>query len=175
MVNDQTYHRAGVPTSILGCSYRSWRKAQLTAVLDHYAEPYAEGASKLDLMKALHVLSQRQPLTRRDKSRILNTQLQPARLELENVNSSSPSNENAPTPDQLCTVCLESFEAEQFPGRKLTSTCDHEATVCQSCLATSISAQLSGKIWDQINCPDCGAGLDHQDIKAFADEETFQR
>ena len=175
MITDETYHLAGVPTSILGCSYRSWRKAQLTTVLGHYAEPYPEGASKLDLMKALYALSQRQSLSRRDKSRILNPRSRSAPLELSNVDSSSPSNENAPTPDQHCTVCLESFEAKQFPERKLTLACDHEPSVCRSCLATSISTQLSSKIWDQINCPDCGAGLEHQDIKDFANEETFQR
>ena len=175
MITDETYHRAGVPTSILGCSYRYWRKAQLTTVLDHYAEPYPEGASKLDLMNALHTLSQRQPLTRRDKSRILNHRLRSMPLESSNVDSSSPSKENAPTPDQLCTVCLESFEASQFPGRRLTSACDHEPTLCLLCLVTSISTQFSSKTWNQITCPDCGAGLEHQDIKDFADDETFQR
>ena len=175
MITDKIYHLAGVPTSILGCSYRYWRKSQLTTVLDHYAEPYPQGASKLDLMKALHVVSQRQRLTRRDKSRILNPRLRSAPMESNNVDSSSPSNEKALIPDQVCTVCLESFEAKQLPGRRLASACHHEPTVCQSCLATSISTQLSSKIWDKISCPDCGAGLEHQDIKDFADEETFQR
>ena len=175
MITDETYHRAGVPTSILGCSYKSWRKAQLTAILDHYAEPYPEGASKLDLMNAVHTLSQRQPLTRRDKSRILNPQLRSMPLGLGNVDSSSPSEEIAPTPDHFCTVCLESLEANRFPGRRLTLACDHESTLCSSCLVTSISTQMSSKIWNQINCPECGAGFEHQDIKDFADDETFQR
>ena len=174
-VTEKSHHHASVPTYIAGCSYKYWRKTQLTAVLDHYAEPYPEGASKPDLMKTLHALSQRQSITPRDKSRILNPRRRPAPLELGNANPSSPHNEHAPISEQVCKVCLESFEMEQFPGRKLTLTCDHEATVCQSCLATSISTQLSSKIWDQINCPDCGAGLEHQDIKEFADEETFQR
>ena len=174
-VADKSHHHESVPTSILGCSYRYWRKAQLTAVLDHYAEPYPEGASKPDLMKALHVLTQRQPITPRDKSRILNPRSRPAPLVRANVDRSSRTNEHSPTPGQLCNICFESFEMEQFPSRKVTSACDHEAIVCQSCLATSISTQLSSKIWDQISCPDCGAGLEHQDIKEFADEETFQR
>ena len=101
MITDETYHRAGVPTSILGCSYKSWRRAQLITILDHYAEPYPEGATKLDLMNALHTLSQRQPLTRRDKSRILNPQLRSMPLELGDVESSSPSEENAPTPEAV--------------------------------------------------------------------------
>ena len=174
-VTDISNHHGSIPTSVLGCSYRSWRKAQLAAVLDYYAEPYPDGASKPDLMKALHVLSQRQSITRRDKSRILNPRLRPVTLEQGTVDLTSRPDEHSPTPDQLCKVCLESFEMEQFPGRKLTLACNHEATVCQSCLATSISIQLSSKMWDQINCPDCGAGLEHQDIKEFADEETFQR
>ena len=173
MITDETYQRAGVPTTILGRGYRSWRRPMLTAILDHYAEPYPEGASKLVLMKALHILSQRQPITRRDKSRILNPRSAP--LELSNVDSSSPTNENAPAPDHVCTVCLESFEAHEFPERRLTAACDHEPTLCRSCLVTSILTQLSSKMWDHINCPDCGAGFEHQDIKNFADDETFQR
>ena len=173
-VTHKSHHHASVPTSILGCSYKYWRKTQLTAVLDHYAEPYPEGASKPDLMKALHVLTQRQPITPRDKSRILHPRSRPTPLGLGNVDPSGV-NEPSPTPGKLCTVCLESIETEQSPKRKLSSTCDHETTLCQSCLATWISTQLSSKIWDQISCPDCGAGLGHQDIKDFADEETFQR
>lgn len=175
MITDKTYHQASVPTSILGRGYRSWRRPQLRIILDHYAVPYPDGASKLDLMKALHTLSQRQPLTRRDKSRILDSQARSAPLDPINDDFSSPSNENAPTPGQICTVCLESFEGDQFPVRRLTSTCDHEPTICLSSLVTSISTQLSSKIWNQINCPDCGVGLEHQDIKDFADDETFQR
>ena len=174
-VADKSHHHESVPTSILGCSYKYWRKAQLTAVLDHYAEPYPEGASKPDLMKALHVLTQRQQITPRDKSRILKHRSRSVPLELDNADPVSPHNEPAPVPEQLCNVCFENLETDQFPGRKLTSACDHEATVCQSCLATSISIQLSCKIWDQISCPDCGAVLEHQDIKDFADGETFQR
>ena len=174
-VTDKPHHHASVPTYVAGCSYKYWRKTQLTAVLDHYAEPYPDGASKPDLMKTLHALSLRQPITPRDKSRILHRMLRPTQLELGNAGPSSPHNEHAPISEQVCKVCLESVEMEQFPGRKLTLACDHEATVCQSCLATSISTQLSSKIWDQISCPDCGAGLGHQDIKDFADEETFQR
>lgn len=171
---NKSYHH-GVPTYIAGCSYKYWRKTQLTAVLDHYAEPYPEGASKPDLMKTLHALSQRQSITPRDKSRILNPKRRAVPFELGNADSSSPHNEHAPISEQVCKVCLESLGMEQFPGQKLTLACDHEATVCQSCLATSISTQLSSKTWDQISCPDCGAGFEHQDIKESADEETFQR
>lgn len=174
-VAGKSRHDESVPLSILGCSYKYWRKAQLAAVLDHYAEPYPEGASKPDLMKALHVLTQRQTITPRDKSRILKPKSRLVPLELGNANPSSPHNEPAPVPEQLCNVCFENLETDQFPGRRLTSACDHAATVCRSCLATSISTQLSSKIWDQISCPDCGAVLEHQDIKDFADEETFQR
>ena len=174
-VTKKPHHHASVPEYLLDCSYKYWRKTQLAAVLDHYAEPYPEGASKPDLWKALHVLTQRQPITPRDKSRILHPRSRRAPLVLGNVDPSSRSNESSPTPGQMCTACLESIDTDRSPGRRLTSTCDHEATLCQSCLATWISTQLSSKIWDQICCPDCGAGLEHQDIKDFADEETFQR
>ena len=93
-------------------------------------------------MKTLHALSQRQPIIPQDKSRILNPRLRPAPPELGNANPSSPHKEHTPISEQVCKVRLGSFEMEQFPSRKLTLACDHEATVCQSCLATSISTPL---------------------------------
>ena len=70
MVNDEDYRRAGVPTSLLSCSYKSWQKVQLRMVLDHYGQEHRLRASKLILMSALHTLTQRIGLSKYEKLRI---------------------------------------------------------------------------------------------------------
>ena len=74
-----------------------------------------------------------------------------------------------------CTVCLESLEASAFSERNITAACNHEPNVCLACLAKSITAQFTSKIWDHIDCPACGQRLDFMDVKAFADPVVFER
>lgn len=87
----------------------------------------------------------------------------------------------APTPEVVddlprdCVVCFETLTAQNTPERKITLSCDHEPDVCMICLSTSISTQLTSKVWDQINCPTCGERLEHQDVKEFGDSATFGR
>ena len=178
MVNDETYRQAGVPISLLGCSYKYWQMEHLRAVLDHYGRTWRYGASKLELMSELHRLVQERLLTWRDKSRIL-TARKKARLRGNNRppevqhNNAMPDTSSAARLD--CVVCLEGLGPHNAPQRKITSACDHEPNVCLSCLTQSISAQFTSKLWDQIDCPSCSARLDHQDVQAFAEAEVFGR
>ncbi|CAD6586268.1 MAG: hypothetical protein ASARMPREDX12_002317 [Alectoria sarmentosa] len=71
MINDETYRQAGVPSSLLDCSYKCWQRAHLRAVLGHYGRTWRHRASKLELMAELHRLLQERRLTWRDKKRIL--------------------------------------------------------------------------------------------------------
>ena len=75
--------------------------------------------------------------------------------------------------EKECSICLDSFGLERFPKRSITSTCNHAPDVCLSCLAQSIAAQFSNKVWDQIDCPTCSQRLQHADIKMFASSVVF--
>ena len=141
MIDDKTYRKAGVPTTILDCSYKHWRMDHLRAVLDQ--------------------------LTSQDKSRILTAR----RNALLGRDPLLP--ESAARLD--CVVCFEGLGPKNAPQRKIASACDHEANVCLSCLSQSIATQFASKVWDQINCPSCSARLEHQDVRAFADAEVFER
>ena len=135
MATSDGYDRAGVPTSLLGCSYKSWTRAQLAAVLDHYAASYQDKASKSDLMKALHLFTQQQPSSSRDKFRILNHQLPlVCREQVNSVMASTPP-EDVPILEKEYTVCLEKFIAADFPERQVTTSCDHPPVVCKQCLS----------------------------------------
>ncbi len=76
---------------------------------------------------------------------------------------------------QDCAVCFESITTEDKPHRTVTSTCQHEIDTCHQCLTTSISTQLSDKMWDQIDCPSCGERLTSDDVQVWADKQTCER
>ena len=74
-----------------------------------------------------------------------------------------------------CVVCLETLRQDEFPGRRITASCDHDADVCLGCTAQHIASEIRDKMWDRIACPTCIAVLAFQDVKEFADQETFER
>ena len=88
--------------------------------------------------------------------------------------TSSLPNANSALP-ATCAICFEPLNLQNKPERKITPSCLHDPDVCRSCLATSISTQLDGKVWHQIECPSCDQLLGFQDMKAFADSAVFER
>lgn len=81
------------------------------------------------------------------------------------------------TPAQLteCRVCGETKDTKLFPASPISSQCTHPPSTCYECVATSIKTELEMRRWDQLSCPECREPLQHQEIKRFADEETFAR
>ena len=71
MTRPELYEQAGVPTSLLGCPWRRWRVFELQAVLNYYGVFPGPRATKLELMRELHQLTQWRTVTKRDKMEIL--------------------------------------------------------------------------------------------------------
>ncbi|KAL5338310.1 hypothetical protein BJX70DRAFT_388699 [Aspergillus crustosus] len=83
---------------------------------------------------------------------------------------------NIKTAPEACIICLEPFSplGVKAPD-SISIACHHPSSVCYSCLAKSIKHDLETKFWDEIKCPECKTLLIHDDIRRFADEETFAR
>ena len=90
-----------------------------------------------------------------------------------NLTKSRPQVQSSLSKD--CVVCYETLNTRTIPQRRITSACNHEPDVCKSCLARSISTQITSKVWDQISCPTCSQRLGFQDVKTFADPDVFTR
>ncbi|KAL4777135.1 hypothetical protein BDW60DRAFT_55720 [Aspergillus nidulans var. acristatus] len=77
---------------------------------------------------------------------------------------------------EACIICLEPFSADGVKAPDtLSIACQHTPSVCYICLSNSIKHDLETKFWDEIKCPQCQTLFIHEDIKRFADEETFTR
>ncbi|KAI9374733.1 hypothetical protein BJX61DRAFT_264988 [Aspergillus egyptiacus] len=76
---------------------------------------------------------------------------------------------------EACIICLESFSNSVKAPEFVSAACRHAPRVCLGCLAKSIKHDLETRFWDEIKCPECQALLIHEDIKRFADKETFAR
>jgi hypothetical protein len=81
-----------------------------------------------------------------------------------------------PPPPQIdCSVCMESQDAKNFPSQKITVLCNHEPTVCRTCLTQSIDSQIPEVAWDQVKCPECPETLPYDVVKDWASPEAFER
>jgi hypothetical protein len=73
-----------------------------------------------------------------------------------------------------CAVCGESTPIISLPS---LSSCTHEAQTCSNCYATWISSRLEESGWQEVKCPgtSCRTHLTHEEIKAYATQEVFER
>ena len=71
MTSDATYAKASIPIRQLGLRWTNWRTEEIRITLDHYSGNYFPGASKLELLRELHVLVQQRNLTTNDRVPIL--------------------------------------------------------------------------------------------------------
>jgi hypothetical protein len=74
-----------------------------------------------------------------------------------------------------CCVCMDSLDARLFPQQRITSLCNHEPTVCRSCLTQSIDSQIPDVAWDQVKCPECPEALPYDVVKEWASKDAFER
>lgn len=147
-------------------------------ILHHYGQQYARNASPSELSARLESLTQGHNIAREEVLAIYEAHksgwpLMPRNLSL----LSAPAFNQAKRVKNLkCTVCLEWLKAADFPSRSITVACDHpNENVCLPCLSQSIATQFDNRIWDHIDCPHCGERLAFEDVKVFADADTFHR
>lgn len=72
-------------------------------------------------------------------------------------------------------ICTDSRSLRHFPKRAQTAHCTHDVNTCRRCLRKWIQSSFKTKLWDQINCPECGLRMQYDDIREFAPPEIFRR
>ncbi|CAG8687139.1 5178_t:CDS:2, partial [Cetraspora pellucida] len=74
-----------------------------------------------------------------------------------------------------CVICIEQVDPDEFIN--VTDQCNHENNMCRECVQKHIKTEVSDKGNFDILCPEdeCRELLQEQDVKKFADEETFNR
>ena len=198
MVSDADYEAAGIPISILGLKWTSWKVDDILHVLNHYHVRRSRHVKKIDLLRRLHVLSQRHTITPRMRIEIVRDARQRraalisgriiARIEAANQDqitaptATSAANVDSPqevdaTPANLsdCSICMETLGLQSYPAGATTSSCNHRINVCAGCLQQSMATQLNSKRWDQINCPSCNEIMSYEDVKRAASGDVFER
>ena len=88
---------------------------------------------------------------------------------------SSTPGPSIPSTNPTCGVCWDQVAVDDFIQGKLMPECEHEANVCRSCLAQSITAQLDSKPWNQLTCPLCTIKIDGNIVEKFAPSYTISR
>ncbi|KAF2203129.1 hypothetical protein GQ43DRAFT_367585 [Delitschia confertaspora ATCC 74209] len=78
-------------------------------------------------------------------------------------------------PAKDCIVCTNTRSLHHFPTRPPTSQCTHKANICRRCLKGWIKSEFERKVWNQINCPECAARIEYDDMLEFAPRNIFHR
>jgi hypothetical protein len=75
-----------------------------------------------------------------------------------------------------CKVCHKAKPRPQFPSPKITSRCNHQPSICLSCLSDSIKRDSDPELstWSRICCPLCNVKLQPDDVKEFGGGETAE-
>jgi len=84
-----------------------------------------------------------------------------------------PKPEKKATKD--CAVCVETRSLHHFPQRAITAKCTHEVNTCRHCLRGWIRSEFKSKVWNLLDCPECRARMEYEDVKEFAPAEVFKR
>jgi hypothetical protein len=72
-----------------------------------------------------------------------------------------------------CTICFNNLMSYRFPHRNISASCQHERSVCLSCVAREIKRNFDDNGWTEARCVACQSLLSSNDIAEFAFEEDF--
>jgi hypothetical protein len=80
-------------------------------------------------------------------------------------------------PLKICMTCMDDYDQDGFPARKITNRCNHWPSTCTNCLARWIESCLQYNGGNMIDCPDdgCEEELEYEDVREFANAKTFRR
>lgn len=182
-----------------GYSYAGWHCAELRDALRHLGRRSRSKNSKPDLWAALRSAIEDRRLSEPACAQLAETYVRHATARREHIRQArnarsraaaaqqsdghdpNPFGSIAPTANSPveepfdCVICTETLGINERPERPEGSGCAHENSACRQCLAQSISAQLSNKSWDALQCPSCQSSYGYNEIKAFADPAVFAR
>ncbi|KAI1453463.1 hypothetical protein F4805DRAFT_366308 [Annulohypoxylon moriforme] len=75
-----------------------------------------------------------------------------------------------------CIVCSDDKRVSEMPNRRrITASCEHDATICKECVGTWITSSMDSVTWDRLKCPECPQLLKYENVRAFATRETFEK
>lgn len=172
----------GVPSSIFGISRSRWSVDKAQEFPRYFGKRYVTKDRKPALLKKVALLEARVPyIETAEIQKWLNVRRGPSlRDRLDAVRRRT---KDEPTEGEElfyqerkeCSVCMEPQWVKEFPSKKLEALCNHQPSVCSSCVTEHISSQISEIAWDQITCPECPQALSFEVIKAWASENAFEK
>ncbi|KAF2097382.1 hypothetical protein NA57DRAFT_77639 [Rhizodiscina lignyota] len=77
--------------------------------------------------------------------------------------------------ERTCAICSEELHPLEFPAKPPTSECTHKVNTCSHCLEKWVAADLEGRGWQHVSCPECRRPFSHADMKRAANDDTFER
>ncbi|KAI1762957.1 hypothetical protein GGR53DRAFT_499500 [Hypoxylon sp. FL1150] len=77
---------------------------------------------------------------------------------------------------ETCIVCSDEKRVSEMPNRRrVTASCEHDATICKECVGLWITSSMDTLSWDRLKCPECPQLLKYENVQAFASRETLDK
>ncbi|XXG98162.1 hypothetical protein Hte_004483 [Hypoxylon texense] len=77
---------------------------------------------------------------------------------------------------ETCVVCSDEKRVSEMPNRRrITASCEHDATICKECVGQWIVSSMDTVTWDRLKCPECPQLLKYENVRAFAPRDAFDR
>lgn len=77
-----------------------------------------------------------------------------------------------------CVICFQIMDRLSYPNPPLAMNCNHssipEVRICRLCLQRCLDIQFTSPGSEPLSCPLCRARLSHDEIRQWADPQTFQ-
>ena len=89
-----------------------------------------------------------------------------------NTNPAQHEQASLPSINPTCGVCWNQVAVDNFIQGKLMPECEHEANVCRSCLAQSVT---ESRLCNQLTCPLCTVRIDGSVVEKFTPSHTISR
>lgn len=74
-----------------------------------------------------------------------------------------------------CELCYHTRRADMFPFPKTCRNCGIWLPHCLYCISETIKHDIGAFFWRSIVCPSCYAELEYDDVRKYADSDTFEK
>ena len=162
-----------LPRTIFGLEHHQHRAYRVADILAHSKAKVNKKAKKVKLLS--HLAAQERTLFSHEERERISAWFRTPIWNLQPKPLLDRILVDAPFKSIECSVCMTSFPRYYFPRQSLAPECDHEPSVCITCIAQSLEHQIEEMPWDQIACPECPEALAFDVVKQFSTEESFRR
>ena len=174
-------HPSPLPDAIFGRPRAEYSVPVLRRILNIFFQKLQKNETRANLLTKLSVLENAQTKDIRETvSQLLRRGEKITRAAIaagvqpEDEDEEDEEEEQSEQPDRNCEICIQTLSASAFAQDKITPGCNHDSSVCRSCLTLHIQMHLDNE-WEPVKCLSCSIELPFNTVELYTTPDEFQR